>query len=68
MYHQVAVELSYMHKTAFLTEYELFKLLVNSPAILWELVNTSFLQALEYFLLAYFDNLLVYSENMDLYK
>ena len=37
-YHQVAVELSHMHKTAFLTKYRLFKFLVlqfrlvNAPA------------------------------------
>ena len=38
-YHQVAVELSHTHKTAFLTKYRLFKFLVlpfglvNAPAI-----------------------------------
>ena len=40
VYHQVSVELSYMHKTAFPTKYGLFEFLVlpfelvNAPAIL----------------------------------
>ena len=74
VYHQVAVEPSYIHKIAFLTKNRLFKFLVlpfglvNAPAPLYRIVYTSFEEALEHLLLAYFDDSLVYSETMDIFE
>jgi hypothetical protein len=72
-YHQIKIRVEDIPKTAFSTRYGLYEYLVmsfgltNAPAHFMYLMNTVFMPEQDKFVMAFIDDILVYSKNMEEY-
>jgi hypothetical protein len=73
-FNKICIKDRYKHKTAFFTQYSLFKYLVmpfslcNAPRTFQSYINKILRKYLDEFCLAYLDNILIYSETLQQHK